>query len=1393
MSEKRAVVLETQVDTTGARAGFTEITREAGTMAGSVSRASQQADRAVDGIGSSAKTSARSVEQAQRNLIGSIQRTMAAMEAGGRTGSAYFEVLARQRGVDPKALEAYLVQLRAVEQAQAQAAQTLATQQAAQQQATESARAQAAAQRDLAQSQANRDSFVAGLREQIALFGKSTEEVLRYRAAQAGAAQESSMLILQLQNMRAAQQQSEAAARAQAAAQREAAQVEANKATFLDGLREQIALFGKSTEGMLEYRAAQLGAANAAAPLIAQLRTLREAHEQAAAAARLTAQAQRDSVQAQGARDSFIAGLREQIALFGKSADEVQRYRAAQLGASTAADPLIAQLRALQQAQDQVAASARAAAQAQQDAAQVQSRRDSFLDALREQIALYGRSTEEVQRHHAAQLGLTAVAEPLIAQLHAMRTAQEQVAAAARAADQAQREAMQVQAGKDSFIAGLREQIALFGLSTEEVQRYRAAQLGLTTAADPLIAQLHAMRVAQEQVTAAAKATAQAQREADQVQAGKDQFIRGLEQQAQAIGKTRLELIELQAAQMGVTSRAQPFIDQLRASEQSLRNGGMSAAQMNAALRGVPAQITDIVVSLQGGQAPLTVFLQQGGQLRDMFGSVGGAAKALGGAVLGLITPYTVAAAAAAALLYAYKVGHEESIKYARSLAATGNIAGTTSGQLSDMAHQIGQVTGSQHEAAGALAELIGTGAIARDNLAEFGTVAVEAQRVLGKSVSDTAAEFEKLGKSPTSALREINEKYHSITAEVYAQVRALEQQGRTVEAANLAQKAYADGINNQRQKVLDSLSDWERGWIRIKKGISGAVDAVIDFASGREASNFEKINGLLGERATIEERIARLKRQGEKRDGDNYDPKKDRDVLAAEASLDANERAINVIRDKGRESGKAAEDEGKAARATALRNRWLDDSLILLSRQKRMEFEIDAARTEGQDNGLKEEEINNRILVIRRRYNDVLNTGIDTAITKLQRRGELEALIDERTLAQIQAQRDLGIISEDDAINSAAQVQLDALDRAKTLLQDQLDLIRKKVGGEQARADLMGRIDQNDEEYRNRKEQRDLDLAALENRRYQLAAENTANWVEDASAQVLSLRQQATEQRDYNDEIGRTAGEILNLRNARLLEAAARKDADADTAEGFDLTGEAAERIRRQAAALRDLAKARTEGFVKERDPYVNLRSSLRQYAEESQDRGAMIGNALTNAFRSAEDAFAQFVTTGKLDFKSLATSIIADFARIQAQAALGSLATSALGSMGTSTSGGWGAALISAISGARANGGPVNAGLSYLVGERGPEIFTPSSTGSITPNHLIGVGAGAGGGGGGNININTTVQVTDNGATSTTSGDQSAAGRALADMISTKAREVIMRESRQGGLIWNMRMGRG
>ena len=58
---------------------------------------------------------------------------------------------------------------------------------------------------------------------------------------------------------------------------------------------------------------------------------------------------------------------------------------------------------------------------------------------------------------------------------------------------------------------------------------------------------------------------------------------------------------------------------------------------------------------------------------------------------------------------------------------------------------------------------------------------------------------------------------------------------------------------------------------------------------------------------------------------------------------------------------------------------------------------------------------------------------------------------------------------------------------------------------------------------------------------------------------------------------------------------------------------------------------------------------------------------------------------------------------------------------------------AIDSVFGGGKAAGGPVRSGTSYLVGERGPELFTPSSNGMITPNNRLS-------GGSTTINLNVT-----------------------------------------------------
>ena len=63
---------------------------------------------------------------------------------------------------------------------------------------------------------------------------------------------------------------------------------------------------------------------------------------------------------------------------------------------------------------------------------------------------------------------------------------------------------------------------------------------------------------------------------------------------------------------------------------------------------------------------------------------------------------------------------------------------------------------------------------------------------------------------------------------------------------------------------------------------------------------------------------------------------------------------------------------------------------------------------------------------------------------------------------------------------------------------------------------------------------------------------------------------------------------------------------------------------------------------------------SAFREYIDHATNAAEQSKTLFTNTFKNIEDALVSFVTTGKLDFKSLANSIIADLARIQIRKAM-------------------------------------------------------------------------------------------------------------------------------------------
>ena len=439
-------------------------------------------------------------------------------------------------------------------------------------------------------------------------------------------------------------------------------------------------------------------------------------------------------------------------------------------------------------------------------------------------------------------------------------------------------------------------------------------------------------------------------------------------------GKAGSDYYELLARQRGVSVDAlRPYLDQLKQAEAaqkaatgSLGKMEVSAKQTAAALRGVPAQFTDIITSLQGGQAPLTVLLQQGGQLRDMFGSTGAAARALGGFVLGLVNPMTVAAAAAGTLAVAYNQGSKEADGYRRAIVLTGNAAGTTTGQLTEYARAIDAVVGTQGKAAETIAAFVSTGRVQSQMLEQFSTAAIRFERTTGQAVGETAKQFADLRNAPLEAILKLNEGMNFLTRSTYNQIKALEDQGRITEAAAVAQSAYADALTSRAGEMEANLGTIERGWLAVKDAAKEAWDAILNV--GRRGTQADALAGLESNLARVQRELAGggfSETAGGAVTGRPMDARRRAQLQAEEMAL---QEQVKLLRQSITLSEERAAAEAKAAEQIRARAAWDKEGLKYLDDRARLEREINAERERGLAAGASQAEIEARIAAIRER-----------------------------------------------------------------------------------------------------------------------------------------------------------------------------------------------------------------------------------------------------------------------------------------------------------------------------------------------------------------------------------------------------------------------------------------
>jgi len=465
--------------------------------------------------------------------------------------------------------------------------------------------------------------------------------------------------------------------------------------------------------------------------------------------------------------------------------------------------------------------------------------------------------------------------------------------------------------------------------------------------------------------------------------------------------KSGADYFEALANQRGANVDAlKPYLDQLRAAQaeqkkaaQGLDNIGASAGQVKAALRQLPAQFTDIFTSLAGGQQPITVLLQQGGQIKDSFGGVGVALRETAKYALGLVNPLTILGGVAAGLAVAYKAGGEEVDRFTNTLTLSGNPLGTTADKLATLSANLGAVTGNQGRAADVLNDLASSAKVGTQNLERFTLAAINLERAGGPAATATAEAFAKLANQPYQAAVKLNEATNFLTASQLRQIKSLEDAGRTTEAARVAQEAYASAVEQRTPKLESTLGLLERAWRSVSDAAKGAWDAAKGI--GREDTLQQQVDKTI---KAIEE-VERARQKGASAQpalGASLNSQAQIDAAAAKRTAEL-QAQLSLYREQIRLQDRAAQQDAERARTAATMTRWLDDEGKYLDKQAQARREIAKVEADGQrlvSAGLiNEQQLRERVAAVRAKYAD---QGADNELASLRARlKETNAYID--------------------------------------------------------------------------------------------------------------------------------------------------------------------------------------------------------------------------------------------------------------------------------------------------------------------------------------------------------------------------------------------------------------
>lgn len=846
--------------------------------------------------------------------------------------------------------------------------------------------------------------------------------------------------------------------------------------------------------------------------------------------------------------------------------------------------------------------------------------------------------------------------------------------------------------------------------------------------------------------------------------------------------------------------------DALSRQETAARRAGISVGQYSAAIGMLPAQLTDIATQLAGGQSPFLILLQQGGQIKDSFGGLGPMLQALRDALFGfneesretaesatnisdaaeglnntseaaeklgraggLLNTFNLAIAGSVAVLAvlagaAYS-SSQQFDNVARSLILMGGAGFSSMQQLNDAAKDVAENAGaSLADSVDTLVQLNDTGKYTADQMTKIAK-SIMAMGDAGLDTKAALADFSRLASDPIKALASLNQQYGFVDEAMMKHIITLEKTKGKTAAANEAITLFADTMEDRSNKIVEATDNIGQAWNGLKafsSDIFGQIGVTVRAWGNQIIDIFELV------KASIKDLFLNIT---------SLDAKFTGTIAGWAEKIPGGGALANFLGMDVEAMKKAGDEADKEIEANKKRYNELWKRVTAPNAQANYEAEARGANVKG-DGGTSRES-----------RDAVSKLAQDSAKKTKEAKATLDA--GDRTLENYRAQ-------------------------ARTLTET-LETLRQ-TGDLHAKntefSKQQSRFAELDESAKTRALTAQ-EKSLLSNREAILNAAKVVdqkNKEVEAQQKINGLAQQAnkyvTQMSEKTDALRDSAG-LSSRQTQRMMEEAQLRQGWLNGGGKLDDAG-----YKKELAALR---KYYAEEDKLRGDWKAGAVSGWNEYLDAATNTYDAVKNVASSTLTGLSDMLTELMTTGTASVKEFGKSMLKMIVEVTnrlmvayaVQAAMGWISG---GSGGGSTPGG---AYANAAAGVtfNAKGGVYDSpGLSKYVNgvydtpqhftfqgaskfakggvfaEAGAEAIMP-----LTRDSAGRLGVRAQGGGGMAPIINTTVNVDAGGSVTTqTSSSGDAMGRALAEEMQNAALQVVQKQLKPGGMIYNFSKGR-